>query len=165
MDGAQLVLCHDLGKVLCLFGEPQWAVVGDTFPTGCVYSNRVVWSEFFALNPDMKRPELQTKHGVYAPGCGPRRRADELGPRRVLYHHMKPHLPLEGLYMIRYHSFYAWQPARTNTSTSATRRTTDEALGAALQPIRPLPKNRNCRALKPYYEDLLARYFAGELRF
>ena len=28
---------HDLGKVLCLFGEPQWAVVGDTFPTGCPY--------------------------------------------------------------------------------------------------------------------------------
>ena len=26
---------HDLGKLLCLFGEPQWAVVGDTFPTGC----------------------------------------------------------------------------------------------------------------------------------
>ena len=23
---------HDVGKVLCLFGEPQWAVVGDTFP-------------------------------------------------------------------------------------------------------------------------------------
>ena len=28
-------LIHDLGKVLCLFGEPQWAVVGDTFPVGC----------------------------------------------------------------------------------------------------------------------------------
>ena len=26
-------LIHDLGKVLCLFGEPQWAVVGDTFPS------------------------------------------------------------------------------------------------------------------------------------
>ena len=25
-------LIHDMGKVLCLFGEPQWAVVGDTFP-------------------------------------------------------------------------------------------------------------------------------------
>ena len=25
---------HDLGKVLCLYGEPQWAVVGDTFPAG-----------------------------------------------------------------------------------------------------------------------------------
>ncbi len=28
-------LVHDLGKVLCLYGEPQWAVVGDTFPVGC----------------------------------------------------------------------------------------------------------------------------------
>ena len=28
-------LVHDLGKVLCLLGEPQWAVVGDTFPVGC----------------------------------------------------------------------------------------------------------------------------------
>jgi inositol oxygenase len=26
---------HDLGKCLCLYGEPQWAVVGDTFPVGC----------------------------------------------------------------------------------------------------------------------------------
>lgn len=26
---------HDLGKALCLYGEPQWAVVGDTFPVGC----------------------------------------------------------------------------------------------------------------------------------
>ena len=28
---------HDLGKVLCLWGEPQWGVVGDTFPVGCAY--------------------------------------------------------------------------------------------------------------------------------
>ena len=28
-------LIHDLGKVLCLYGEPQWAVDGDTFPLGC----------------------------------------------------------------------------------------------------------------------------------
>jgi inositol oxygenase len=27
-------LIHDLGKILCLYGEPQWAVVGDTFPVG-----------------------------------------------------------------------------------------------------------------------------------
>ena len=24
---------HDLGKCLCLYGEPQWGVVGDTFPS------------------------------------------------------------------------------------------------------------------------------------
>ena len=34
-------LIHDLGKILCFFGEPQWAVVGDTFPTGCAYSDKV----------------------------------------------------------------------------------------------------------------------------
>jgi len=53
-------LIHDLGKVLCLFGEPQWAVVGDTFPTGCPYSSRIVYSEFFALNPDYDRAEFAT---------------------------------------------------------------------------------------------------------
>ena len=35
-------LVHDLGKILCLWGEPQWAVVGDTFPTGCAYSPKIV---------------------------------------------------------------------------------------------------------------------------
>jgi len=62
---------HDLGKVLCLFGEPQWAVVGDTFPTGCAYSPKIVYSEYLQANPDMVKPELQTLHGVYAPHCGP----------------------------------------------------------------------------------------------
>lgn len=42
-------LLHDLGKVLCLFGEPQWAVVGDTFPVGCAYSDKVVYPEFSAI--------------------------------------------------------------------------------------------------------------------
>ena len=27
----------------CLFGEPQWAVVGDTFPVGCAFNNRIVY--------------------------------------------------------------------------------------------------------------------------
>src|SRR5437762_7062868 len=35
-------LVHDLGKILCLWGEPQWAVVGDTFPVGCIYSTKIV---------------------------------------------------------------------------------------------------------------------------
>src|SRR5207253_6558409 len=38
-------LVHDLGKILCLYGEPQWAVVGDTFPVGCAFSPKVVFSE------------------------------------------------------------------------------------------------------------------------
>ena len=39
---------HDMGKVLCLFGEPQWAVVGDTFPVGCQITYRsFVTKDFF----------------------------------------------------------------------------------------------------------------------
>jgi inositol oxygenase len=39
-------LIHDLGKILCLFGEPQWAVVGDSYPVGCAFSSRIVYPEF-----------------------------------------------------------------------------------------------------------------------
>ncbi|HUQ70016.1 MAG TPA: inositol oxygenase family protein, partial [Planctomycetaceae bacterium] len=63
-------LIHDLGKILCLFGELQWAVVGDTFPVGCAYSDRVVFPEFFVHNPDYQIPAYQTPAGVYEPGCG-----------------------------------------------------------------------------------------------
>ena len=61
---------HDLGKVLCLFGEPQWAVVGDTFPVGCRFSSKVVYPEFFALNPDSLEARYNTECGVYELGCG-----------------------------------------------------------------------------------------------
>ena len=50
-------LVHDLGKILCLFGEPQWAVVGDTFPVGCRFSEKIVYHEFFEENPDSKDSE------------------------------------------------------------------------------------------------------------
>src|SRR5579884_3513514 len=63
-------LIHDLGKILCLNGEPQWAVVGDTFPVGCAFSERIVYPEFFADNPDGGDPLRQTKNGVYEQGCG-----------------------------------------------------------------------------------------------
>src|SRR5579871_1530675 len=61
---------HDLGKILCLFDEPQWAVVGDTFPVGCAYSDKIVYAEFFADNPDYYVPTYQTPCGIYDAGCG-----------------------------------------------------------------------------------------------
>ena len=38
-------LLHDLGKVLALKGEPQWAVVGDIFATGCSPAPNVVFGD------------------------------------------------------------------------------------------------------------------------
>ena len=45
-------LLHDIGKMLCLYDEPQWGVVGDTFPTGCAYSDKTVFHQFFKDNPE-----------------------------------------------------------------------------------------------------------------
>jgi inositol oxygenase len=101
-------LIHDLGKVLCLYGEPQWAVVGDTFPVGCRYSERIVFAEFFRDNPDFSVPEYQTPCGLYEPGCGLDRVHLSWGHDEYLYHVVQDYLPDEGLAMIRYHSFYAW---------------------------------------------------------
>ena len=36
-------LIHDLGKVLFTFGEPNWAVVGDTFVLGCELPECIVY--------------------------------------------------------------------------------------------------------------------------
>jgi inositol oxygenase len=63
-------LVHDLGKILCLFGEPQWAVVGDTFPVGCRFSPKIVYRDYFRENADINVPQYQTENGIYEPGCG-----------------------------------------------------------------------------------------------
>src|SRR5688500_6939244 len=63
-------LIHDLGKILCLFGEPQWAVVGDTFPVGCAYSDKIVFAKFFQANPDYTHPVYRTRLGIYEEGAG-----------------------------------------------------------------------------------------------
>ncbi len=159
---------HDLGKVLCLFGEPQWAVVGDTFPTGCPYSPKVVYAEYFALNPDSQRPEFQAGTGVYAPGCGLDAVAMSWGHDEYLYHLLRPYLPLPGLYMIRYHSFYAWHREGAYDYLLDDQ---DRAMLPWVQKFNPYdlytkaPVRPNLAELKPYYEDLLAKYLPATLRF
>ena len=100
-------LIHDMGKVLCLFDEPQWAVTGDTFPVGCEWSQKIVYSVFFAANPDAGIAQYQTKNGIYKPHCGLDHVLLSWGHDEYLYHVTKPFLPEEALYMIRFHSFYA----------------------------------------------------------
>jgi inositol oxygenase len=40
---------------MAFFEEPQWAVVGDTFPVGCKFSPSIVYRETsFDENPDDK---------------------------------------------------------------------------------------------------------------
>lgn len=97
---------HDLGKVLTCFGEPQWAVVGDTFPVGCAYSDRIVFHDYFRNNPDSQVPQYQSKFGIYSEGCGFDKLLMSWGHDEYLYQVTKHFLPEEALYIIRYHSFY-----------------------------------------------------------
>jgi inositol oxygenase len=157
---------HDLGKILCLFGEPQWAVVGDTFPTGCAYSERIVFPQFFADNPDSRAPRYQSRLGIYAAGCGLGQVQMSWGHDEYIYHVCKDYLPAPALYMLRYHSFYAWHhEGQYEYLTDAQDR---EMLGwvQGFNPYDLYTKSHNrpdVAALRPYYGDLIAEYFPAEV--
>ena len=161
-------LLHDLGKVLCLFGEPQWAVVGDTFPVGCAYSDKVVYPEFFSLNPDYNNEVYSTRYGVYEPNCGLRNVTMSWGHDEYIYHIAKERIPEEGLYMLRYHSFYAWHREGAYDHLLDDH---DRKMLKWVKLFNPYdlysknPTPPNWSELKPYYEDLVAKYLPKEIKF
>jgi inositol oxygenase len=161
-------LIHDLGKILCLWGEPQWAVVGDTFPVGCAYSDKVVFPEFFPNNPDYLIPAYQTSCGIYQPACG----LDEVhlswGHDEYLYHVVKDYLPTEALYPIRYHSFYA---AHREGAYGHLMNDRDRRMFEWVRKFNPYDlyskgeTRPDVTALRPFYEDLIAEFFPKPLRW
>lgn len=68
-------LIHDLGKVM-MFVEgssssgggdddddaylPQWSIVGDTFPVGCLHSDTNIYHHFFENNPDYQNSKYNS---------------------------------------------------------------------------------------------------------
>jgi inositol oxygenase len=161
-------LIHDLGKVLCLFGEPQWAVVGDTFPVGCAFSDRVIYPELFADNPDTRDPKLQSPCGIYTEGSGLRNVHLSWGHDEYLYHVVKNHLPEPALYMIRYHSFYAWHKEGEYGYLLDPH---DHRMLSWVQKFNPYdlysksPVRPDWEKLRPYYTALIDKYLPGKLRW
>lgn len=123
-------LIHDLGKVMAFYGElqmphrlaqmriiislgePQWAVVGDTFVVGCQWSNNIVYrDDSFVDNPDGNNPKYNTKYGMYEPNTGLENLMLSWGHDEYMYQvlkHNKSTLPQHALNIIRFHSFYPW---------------------------------------------------------
>ena len=157
---------HDLGKCLCLYGEPQWGVVGDTFPTGCAYSDKIVFPEYFKANPDFNHPVYSTKYGIYEPGCGLDKVHMSFGHDGYIYQVMKDHLPMEALYMLRYHSFYAWH---RHGAYEHLLNDQDRAMLPAVLKFNPYDlyskghTKPDMKELKPYYDDLFAEFFPDKL--
>jgi inositol oxygenase len=157
---------HDLGKVLCLYGEPQWAVVGDTFPVGCGYSEEIVFPEFFAANTDSKNPAYQSKYGVYEPNCGLDKVHLSFGHDEYIYEVTRQYVPEEAQYMLRYHSFY---PAHKHGAYRQLMNDHDEQMFVWVRKFNAYDlysKGRerpNIQAILPYYQDLVAEFFPTQI--
>lgn len=161
-------LMHDMGKVLCLFGEPQWAVVGDTFPVGCAYSDKVVYPEFFKDNADYNNSAYNTTLGVYEEGCGLRNVHMSWGHDEYVYQMLKDYLPEPGLYMLRYHSFYAWHREGEYEYLLDDH---DKEMLKWVNLFNPYdlysksPTVPVWQELKPYYESLVRKFLPETLKF
>jgi inositol oxygenase len=161
-------LIHDLGKILCLWGEPQWAVVGDTFPVGCRFSEEIVFHEFFAENPDTHVAAYQTECGIYEPGCGLDNVLMSWGHDEYIYHVTKEYLPIESQYMLRYHSFY---PAHRENAYAHLMNEQDREYFRWVKEFNPYDlysksaEPPDVAAMRPYYEDLIAEFFPAQVDF
>jgi inositol oxygenase len=165
-------LLHDLGKVLALpeFGpEPQWCVVGDTFPVGCRFDPSIVFNELLAENPDSKHPVYSTPNGIYHPGCGLKNLHFTFGHDEYMYQVLKHNeslIPEEGLRIIRFHSFYPWH------KEGAYRQFMDEEDKITLRWVQLFSKLDlyskdalvpDIEKLMPHYTYLVSKYFPNEI--
>src|SRR5215213_5941009 len=157
---------HDLGKILCLYGEPQWAVVGDTFPVGCAYADSIVFKDFFKDNPDSTNAQFQSRTGIYEEGAGLDKVNLSWGHDEYIYHVTKDHLPDEALYMLRYHSFY---PAHRERDYEYLMNDRDKAMFDQVRAFNPYDlytkshEKPDVKKLRPFYEELIAEYFPKKL--
>ncbi len=157
---------HDLGKCLCLYGEPQWGVVGDTFPVGCAWSDQIVYHDYFKNNPDRNVPEYQTKYGIYEPNCGLENVHMSFGHDGYINEVVKSYLPDEALYMLRFHSFYPWHRHGAYTHLMNEK---DAVMLEWVKKFNPYDlyskghSKPNLQELKPYYDDLFAEFLPEKL--
>jgi len=165
-------LIHDLGKVLLApkWGpEPQWAVVGDTFPVGCQHSEKNVYASLFSRNPDTLNPKYSTLYGIYEPHCGFDAVHMSWGHDEYLYHVLKKNgctLPDKGLYLIRYHSFYPWHREGAYEHLASQ---TDIEMRSLLRDFSNCDLYSKCDAdltapeIEAYYKSLIKKYFPTEI--
>ncbi|XP_023756168.1 inositol oxygenase 1 [Lactuca sativa] len=167
-------LIHDLGKVLLhpSFGElPQWAVVGDTFPVGCAFDKSIVHKKYFVENPDYNNPTYNSKNGIYSQGCGLENVMMSWGHDDYMYLVAKENrttLPSAGLFIIRYHSFYALH------RSGAYKHLMNDEDAENLKWLQIFNKydlyskskvRVDVEKVKPYYQSLINKYFPAKLKW
>ncbi|KZT44268.1 myo-inositol oxygenase [Sistotremastrum suecicum HHB10207 ss-3] len=165
-------LIHDLGKLLHFYnsGTGQWSIVGDTFPVGCAFSDKIIYPETFKVNPDFADPVYSTECGIYKPNCGLDNVMMSWGHDEYLYLVLRDQctLPEEGLAMIRYHSFYPWHREGAYTHLMNEH---DYNLLQAVREFNPYDLysksdgSLDAATLRPYYEGLIAKFFPPTIQW
>ncbi|KAJ3695058.1 hypothetical protein LUZ60_000435 [Juncus effusus] len=167
-------LIHDLGKVLLhssFGGEPQWCVVGDTFPLGCAFDDSIVHQQYFKENPDFENPVFNTRFGIYKENCGLDNVTMSWGHDEYMYLVMKGNetkLPAAAYFIVRFHSFYALH------HSGAYKYLMNDGDKEMLKWLHIFNKydlyskskvRINVDEVKPYYESLIKKYFPQKLRW
>jgi inositol oxygenase len=166
-------LIHDLGKVLLLpeFGSlQQWEVVGDTFPVGCKFSDKIVYHDFFKNNPDTKNFMYDNKFGIYYEGCGLKNVLFSFSHDEYLYRvlvHNKCTIPEIGLNIIRYHSFYPWHKNNAYDYLDSVEDQEIKNWCKIFSECDLYTKDDNNKIdienVMPYYQSLVEKYFPNQI--
>ena len=143
-------------------------MVGDTFPVGCAFSDRIVYAELFADHPDRLDPQLSSTCGIYEKSSGLRNVHMSWGHDEYLYRVLENHLPDPARYMIRFHSFYAWHREAEYDWLCDEH---DREMLPWVQRFNSYdlysksPQPPDWDALRPTYEGLIAEYLPAVLCF
>lgn len=163
-------LIHDLGKVLFSYGEPNYAVVGDTYVLGCKFPDTIVYPETMEKNKDYF---TYYDKCIYEKNCGLDKLIISFGHDEYLYGVLKHNKDLHKMTdrtmnMIRYHSLYPWH---SYSSYDDFMKRGDEFILVNVLEFNsfdlyskedPIEINQS---VKDYYDKLLDEYFFGEMEW
>lgn len=164
-------LIHDLGKVMAFYGQPQWSTVGDTYVVGCAPAPCIVFPETFKDCPDQAHPVYSTPLGMYTEGCGFDNLVFSWGHDEFMYQVLLNHgatIPKEGLYMIRFHSFYPWHTGGAYTEFESDEDRAMKEWVLEFNKFDLYSKSDDVpdiEKLKPYYQSLVDKYMPGLIKF
>jgi len=174
-DWLQLTgLIHDLGKIMGLYGQEQWCTVGDTYPVGMPPRRTIVYGvKSFEKCPDIQNPQyMSSPVGMYAEHCGMDNILMSWGHDEYLYQALKNHsectLPKEGMWCIRYHSFYPWHDQGdytdicNNDDINTLEWVKEFNQFDLYSKIDEVP---DVEVLKSYYQQLVDKYMPGKIKF
>ena len=156
--------------MLFTFGEPNWAIVGDTYVVGCEFPESIVYYETLKNNSDFGKYDSM---GIYEDECGLDNLNISFGHDEYLYQVLKQNkdrhnISQTNMNVIRYHSFYPW-----HTSGEYTRfmNSTDKEILDVVNHFNQFDLYSKedtpdiSDEVKDYYSQLLDEYFPEVLQW